>query len=120
MENKKPIRSFTLLEFSKSPMRTKYDRYCHESQVRELETDYNELETRIDDLKNISDDHTSYLKALSEAETRIEAMKCCSNCKYMKYQIDSVQCNSCIRSRHVKLQCMTEDNWQIKETNHER
>jgi hypothetical protein len=42
--------------------------------IKTANENYDELERQIEDLKSISPDHVSYLKALSEAETKIEAM----------------------------------------------
>ncbi|MCK5611505.1 hypothetical protein KAR91_57070 [Candidatus Pacearchaeota archaeon] len=47
---------------------------CNEDEVRELEAKYAELETIINDLKNISPNHVSYLEALSQKETENEKL----------------------------------------------
>jgi len=59
MNDRRPIGSFTLLALSKSPMRTKHDRYCHELQVRELEKN---LEIAIELIEDIDEYSRTLLK----------------------------------------------------------
>lgn len=61
-------------ELEKQIHKQKSINLLQELTIKTANENYDELERQIEDLKSISPDHVSYLKALSEAETKIEAM----------------------------------------------
>jgi len=76
---------------------------CKVEAVRELESDYEELEQRVLDTET----------ALTGAISYIEYMKCCSNCS--RDTDNEPECEDCIRSEYKPFSDPI-DNWKMKET----